>query len=66
MIRAQQELVSLEATPCYHCVCPCVRRAFLCGDDEYSGRNFDYRKAWIQECLIRLSDSFTIDIAAIF
>ncbi len=29
MARARRELVSFEAAPYYHCICRCVRRAFL-------------------------------------
>ena len=64
MTRARRELVSLEATPYYHCVCRCVRRAFLCGEDSHSGRNFDHRKQWIVDRLMLLSEVFAIDIAA--
>lgn len=64
MTRARSQLVSLEATPYYHCISRCVRRAFLCGDDHYSGQNFDHRKPWLINRLKLLTDIFSIDIAA--
>ncbi len=48
----------------YHCIQRCVRRAFLCGIDEYSGRNFEHRKAWIEQRLHRIGESFAVAIHA--
>ena len=64
MTRPRSTLVSLADTPYYHCVGRCVRRAFLCGDDPVSGRNFDHRKEHIRERLAWLTDTFAIDICA--
>jgi len=64
MTRARRELVSAETTPYYHCICRCVRRAFLCGDDHLTGRNYDHRKQWVVERLQTLSGIFAIDVCA--
>lgn len=54
MTRARRELISLESTPCYHCVSRCVRRAFLHGEDRYTQMNCDHRKQCIVDRLKRL------------
>lgn len=64
MTRPRSQLVSLDATPYYHCISRCVRRAFLCGEDHYSGKNFDHRKPWLVKRLALLAEVFAIDIAA--
>ncbi len=64
MTRPRSQIVSLADTPYYHCVSRCVRRAFLCGEDAYSGKNFDHRKPWLVDRLMLLGEVFAIDIAA--
>ena len=64
MTRARNSLIDLSATPYYHVISRCVRRAFLCGDDKYSGKNFDHRRQWLIDRVKLLSSVFAIDIAA--
>lgn len=64
MTRPRAEQIDLQSTPYYHVISRCVRRAFLCGEDRYTGQNFDHRKPRMIERLKLLADVFTIDIAA--
>jgi len=64
MTRARKDIISVEATPYYHCVSRCVRRAFLCGKDNWSGRSYEHRREWVVERLKLLSELFCIDICA--
>ena len=64
MPKPRKALVSLEATPYYHCVSRCVRRAFLCGDDAHSGKSFEHRRQWIQDRMRLLADVFAVDLCA--
>ncbi len=64
MTIARIHQVDLESTPYYHCVSRCVRRAFLRGEDAFSGRNYDHRKAWIVDKMKSLAGIFALDIVA--
>lgn len=60
----RNSVVDLEITPYYHVISRCVRRAFLCGFDPLSRRNFDHRKAWLVERLYQLVGLFAVDLCA--
>jgi len=64
MTRARNQQVSLQDTPYYHCISRCVRRAYLCGDDPFTGENFDHRKVWLVERIRQLASVFAVDICA--
>ena len=60
----RKALVSLEDTPYYHCVSRCVRKAFLCGVDRYTGQSYEHRRSWVEHRLLELAAVFAIDICA--
>jgi len=61
---ARRQQISLDHTPYYHCTSRCVRRAFLCGNDPYSGKNFEHRRQWLEDRLKMLTQAFAIDLLA--
>ena len=64
MPRARHTQIAVESTPYYHCVSRCVRRAFLCGRDESTGKDYEHRREWIEEEILRLAEIFALDVAA--
>ncbi len=64
MTQSRSSLISLADTPYYHCISRCVRRAFLCGEDNYTGQSFEHRRQWMIERIRFLADIFAIDICA--
>jgi len=48
----------------FHVTSRCVRRAYLCGLDRYSGRNFDHRRQWIEDRIRFLAESFAVSVYA--
>ena len=64
MPQARYRLIDTQMTPYYHCISRCVRRAFLCGHDRFSGKNFGHRKNWILDRIKQLSSVFAIDVCA--
>lgn len=41
-----------------------LRRAFLCGNDEFSGQSYGHRKQWVVDKLAELAHVFSIDVCA--
>ena len=64
MTRPRKALISLADTPYYHITSRCVRRAFLCGEDQYSGKSYEHRRQWIVDRVRLLSSVFAIDVCA--
>ena len=64
MTRARSSLIDAGSTPYYHCVARCVRRAYLCGEDHLTGKNFEHRRQWVVDRLQMLVSIFAIEVCS--
>jgi REP element-mobilizing transposase RayT len=64
MTQPRKNIVSLNDTPFYHCMSRCVRRAFLCGIDHYSGNDYEHRRDWLESKLHEVASIFSIKLCA--
>ena len=64
MPRSRKTQIVPEATPYYHCTSRCVRRAFLCGRDEHTGNNYEHRRGWIENRIMKLAKVYALDVCA--
>ena len=64
MTVARRNIVDRETPGFYHCTNRCVRRTFLCGIDELTGKDYSHRKSWIESRMIELCDIFSVEIYA--
>ncbi|MEC6906618.1 transposase [Photobacterium piscicola] len=64
MTVSRRKLIEPQITPYYHIINRCVRRAYLCGEDPYSGKNYQHRRGWIVNKIKQLSEVFCIDVCA--
>lgn len=58
---ARGEYLDPQTIQIVHVTTRCVRRAFLCGNDPYSGKSYEHRRQWIRDRLEFLASIFAID-----
>jgi len=62
MTIARKHLIDRENGGYHHIVTRCVRRAWICGVDPLTKRDFSHRKGWIEARMLSLSDAFAIKV----
>ena len=59
--QARKDIIDPSVVGTYHCWSRCVRRAFLCGEDPVTGKDYEYRRNWIVDFERQLVRCFAIE-----
>ena len=62
MATPRKYLIDPDVPMYYHLVSRCVQRAFLCGFDPVTGKDYNHRKDWLIERLHFLAQYFAVDL----
>ena len=58
----RKDVFDPETVGIYHCYSRCVQRAYLCGFDRLTGKDYSYRKDWVRDRLKELAAGFAVDV----
>ena len=58
----RREIFADDEIQVFHVISRGVRRTFLCGSGEKSGRDFSHRKQWIRDRLEVVAGIFAVDV----
>jgi REP element-mobilizing transposase RayT len=61
---ARKDLVREGEIGSYHCWSRCVQKAYLCGYDQETQRDFSYRRGWIEDLLAYQARLFAVDVGS--
>lgn len=64
MATPRYKLVDNTTALGYHLVSNCVRRAWLCGKDRRTGKDYSHRKRWLVDRMLALARCFAVEIDA--
>lgn len=64
MATPRYQLVDNTTALSYHLVSSCVRRAWLCGYDKRTRKDYSHRKRWLVERMLALARCFAVEIDA--
>jgi REP element-mobilizing transposase RayT len=64
MTTSRAAQIDYASTPYYHLMNRCVRRSYLCGIDQETGKDYSHRKQWLVDRMKQLATIFSVHICA--